>query len=287
MGLPRNTKTQMLKISAQLKYGVRWLDIRPTLTDGKWATGHFSFGAGNWHGGNGEYLKDIIDSLNDFTSRNKELIIVNLSHGFNTDTFRGNKHARMTQEEWDWVMTRLERVNYRVENRSYVRDLTKSRVFKFIKGRPAVIIVVDDLVDKKYPPGFIGPATQVPVNVSGFAKKGFFTRSQFPLFDEYANTENQKRMAADQLTKMKKRRKRPKSKMFLLSWFLTQFLHPVLPNARDANRALIELLWPAMSPSTYPNIISVDAYPADRDIAALAMAINYHFAPRCNITTPQ
>ncbi|KAG4282111.1 hypothetical protein FPRO06_11014 [Fusarium proliferatum] len=287
MGLPRNSKTQMLNVSAQLKYGVRWLDIRPTLTKGKWATGHFSFGAGNWHGGNGEYLKDIIDGLNDFTSRNKELIIVNLNHGLNTDTFRGNKHARMTQVEWDWVMTRLERINYRVENRSYVRDLTKYRVSKFIEDRPAVIIIVDDLVDKRYPRGVKGPATLVPVNVSEFAKKGFFTRSQFPLFDEYANTGKQKKMAADQLTKMKKRRKRPKSKMFLFSWFLTQYLHPVLPNARDANRALIELLWPAMSPSTYPNIISVDAYPADRDIAALAMAINYHFAPQCNITSPQ
>lgn len=69
--------------------------------------------------------------------------------------------------------------------------------------------------------------------------------------------------------------------MFLLSWFLTQRLNPVILNAKQANRALIELLWPRMSPSAYPNIISVDAYPENRDLAALAMAINYHFAPLC------
>ncbi|KAF4419075.1 hypothetical protein FACUT_11605 [Fusarium acutatum] len=281
LGLPWNSKNQELNISAQLRYGARWLDIRPSKTGGKWATGHFGFDLGNWHGANGEYLDDIIKGLNDFTKRNKELIILNLSHGLNTDTFRGNKKAAMTQEEWEQVMIKLEKINYRVENRSYIRDLTKLRVSKLIPGRSAVIIIIDDLVDKKYSAGFKGRIEQVPVDVSAFAKKGFFKRSQFPIVDDYAKTNNQKKMAIDQLAKMKKQRKSPKAKMFYLSWFLTQRMRPIISNAKQVNRALIELLWPAMSASTYPNIISVDAYPENADLAALAMAINYHFAPLC------
>ncbi|KAF5578905.1 plc-like phosphodiesterase [Fusarium subglutinans] len=285
-GTPANAQNQKLHIPEQLKNGARWLDLRPSKTGGKWATGHFSFGWGNWHGGNGEYLDKIIADVNAFTKSNKELIIINVSHGLNSDTFKGKKNARMTQREWNEVMTKLEKLNYRVENRSYVRDLTKLRVSQLIPGRAAVIIIIDDVIDKKYYNGSQESIKLAPVDVSAFAKKGFFQRSQFPLVDHYAETKPQKKMAADQLTKMKKHRKSPKSKIFLLSWILTQRMKPLIHNAEMANRALIELLWPAMSASTYPNIISVDAYPDNRDLAALAMAINYHFAPLCDIHTP-
>ncbi|KAJ9414848.1 hypothetical protein FOXG_14792 [Fusarium oxysporum f. sp. lycopersici 4287] len=281
LGSAWNTKNQELNISMQLKYGARWLDIRPSKTGGKWATGHFGFDLGNWHGGNGEYLDDIINSLNDFTKRNKELIIVNVDHGLNSDTFKGKKNAKMTQKEWEEVMMKLERINYRVENRGKEDDITNLRVSEFIAGRAAVIIVIDDIVYKKFSAGSEEYNTKVPVDTSAFADKGFFNRSQFPLYDSYAETKNQKKMVVDQLTKMKKQRTSPESRMFLLSWFLTQRLNPVILNAKQANRALIELLWPRMSPSTYPNLISVDAYPENRDLAALAMAINYHFAPLC------
>ncbi|KAF5534352.1 plc-like phosphodiesterase [Fusarium napiforme] len=284
-GQPANTKTQQYNISEQLRYGARWFDIRPSKTGGKWATGHFGFSLGNWHGGNGEYLDDIIEALNYFTKRNKELIILNLSHGVNSDTFKGKKNVWMTQGEWNEVMTKLKKINYRVKNRSFVRDLTKLRVSKLIPNRAAVLIIIDDHVQKKKITGLKEKTILVPVDLSAFADKGFFNRSQFPLFDEYSNTKHQKKMTVDQLTKMKKQRKSPKSKMFLLSWFLTQRVHPIIPNALHANRALIELLWPAMSPSTYPNLISVDAYPQNADLAALAMAINYHFAPQCEVSS--
>ncbi|KAF5648664.1 plc-like phosphodiesterase [Fusarium sp. NRRL 52700] len=286
LGLPSNTITQELPVSGQLKNGARWLDIRPSKTGGKWATGHFGFSHGNWHGGNGEYLDDIIAGVNNFTKGNKELIIMNFSHGVNSDTFRGNKNAWMTQEEWDEVMTKLAKVNSRIKNRGHVRDLTKLQVSKFIAGRAAVIIIINSLMEKEYYNGTKKSIKLVPVDVSAFADKGFFQGSQFPLVDDYAETKHQKKMVVDQLTKMKKQRKSPKSKMFLLSWFLTQRMNPVVSNAKKANRALIELLWPAMNASTYPNIISVDAYPDNKDLAALAMAINYHFAPLCKIYTP-
>ncbi|KAF4949268.1 hypothetical protein FGADI_9039 [Fusarium gaditjirri] len=280
-----NTKNQMLNVSMQLKYGARYIDFRPSKTGGKWAAGHFGFDCGNWHGGNGEYLEDVIDSLNEFTRRNQELIILHLDHGLNSDTFKGNKRAKMSQEEWEDVMKRLERINYRVKNRGNESDLTSLRVSDFIPGRPAVIIVVDDYHYKKTPKGTPDYDSQITVDTSAFADKGIFNGSQFPQHDDYANTNNQKKMVADQMEKMKRYRKSPESKMFLLSWFLTQRLNPIIFNAVQANRALIELLWPRMSRSTYPNIISVDAYPDNRDLVALAMAINYHFAPRCEISS--
>jgi hypothetical protein len=271
LGLPSNTMAQELNVTMQLKFGVRWLDVRPSKTAGGWAAGHYSFSHGNWHGGNGEWLDDIVDSLNRFTENNKELIIMKLDHGLNSDTFRGKKNARMTQEEWEQVMKKLERINYRVENRGHEVDLSRLQVSEFIQDHAAVIIVIDDRVYK----------TKARVDLSAFADKGFFRRDQLPLYDKYAKTSNQNKMIKDQLTKMREQRFSSDSSMFLLSWTLTQRLHSVIGNAKHANRALIELLWPAMSPLTYPNIIGVDAYPANRDLAALAMAINYHFAPRC------
>ncbi|KAI8664571.1 hypothetical protein NCS55_00966400 [Fusarium keratoplasticum] len=270
-GAPLNSKTQELSVAGQLEYGARWFDIRPSKTGGKWATGHYSFKAGNWHGGNGEYLDDIIDGINRFTENNKELIILNVAQGLNSDNFKGDKHAKISQAEWEDVMRKLERINHRVENRGGEEDLSQLRVSDFIQDRAAVIIIVDAQLYK----------TEDRVDLSAFADKGFFRRNQLPLFDKYANENNQNKMIADQLDKMRKERTSPASPMFLLSWTLTQLGLDVIANGKGANRALIEKLWPAMSSSTYPNIINVDAYPSNRDFAALSMAINYHFAPHC------
>jgi hypothetical protein len=92
-------------------------------------------------------------------------------------------------------------------------------------------------------------------------------------------------MIDDQLAKLKARRMSPTSEMFVLSWTLTQgtnnLLESIVGNGEGANRALPELLWPATSTRTYPNILYVDAYPANRDIAALAMAINLYHTRTC------
>ncbi|KAJ4326729.1 hypothetical protein N0V84_002847 [Fusarium piperis] len=266
-----NTKTQELSVASQLEYGARWFDIRPSKTGGKWATGHYSFLPGSWQGGNGEYLDDIIDGINRFTDNNKELIILNLSHGFNSDNFKGDGDARISQGEWEDVMRKLERINHRVENRGGEPDLSRLRASDFIQDRAAVIIVVDAQLYK----------TEDRVDLSAFADKGFFRRNQLPLYDSYADTNIQNDMIANQLDKMRKERQSTDSPMFLLSWTLTQDILNIIENGKGANRALIEKLWPAMSSSTYPSIISVDAYPPNRDFVALSMAINYHFAPRC------
>ncbi|KAK3387857.1 PLC-like phosphodiesterase [Podospora didyma] len=275
LGLPINTLTQELNIREQLQFGARWFDIRPVIAGGNWKTGHYSFhdGTDAWHGGNGEEIRSIVDGINDFTANNKELVILKLSHGLNTDTFAGDKDNHLSQAEWARLLTFLEGINNRVINRGSTPDLSRLRVSDFISdNRAAVVIVVDDVVDSR--------GTRVQISAAA-ADKGFFQPGQLPLYDSYANTNNQDGMISDQLGKMARQRPNPTADMFLLSWTLTQSGLSIIDNAKGANYALEEKLWPAMSPSSYPNVIDVDAYPRRGDVAALSMAINYHFARTC------
>lgn len=270
-GLPVNTKTQELGLKDQLQFGARWFDIRPVIAGGDWTTGHYSFGAGEWQGGNGEYIAPMVDRINEFTASNKELVILKLSHGLNTDNFYADKNNHLSQVEWDQLMTLMEGITDRVTGRGATPDLSKLLVSDLIADRAAVIVVIDDVVD----------SYGTPVDVSVFADQGFFRPDQLPLFDEYANKSDQDKMIDNQLGKLTLQRQSRGSEMFLLSWTLTQLGLSVIENGKAVNRALAEKLWPVMTIDTYPNIISVDAYPANRDIAALSMAINYHFAQMC------
>lgn len=271
VAIPVNTKTQELSIRDQLRFGARWFDIRPVISGGDWTTGHYSFGAGAWQGGNGEYIAPMIDRINEFTASNEELIILKLSHGLNTDTFYGDKHNHLSQVEWDQLMTLMKSLNNRVRNLGATQDLSNLLVSDLIANGAAVIIVVDDVVDEY----------GTPVDVSAYADEGFFRPDQLPMFDEYADQNNQDKMINDQLGKLTLQRPSRGSNMFLLSWTLTQLALSIIANGKAVNRALVEKLWPVLTMDTYPNVISVDAYPSNRDIAALSMAINYNFARLC------
>lgn len=87
-------------------------------------------------------------------------------------------------------------------------------------------------------------------------------------------------MVEDQLAKMKAHRP---NNYFLLSWTLTQDIaeavcgtETILKLAASTYPALYLDLLPACSPSSYPNIIYVDALDS-KDVAALAMAVNTLF----------
>lgn len=79
---------QSMSVYGQLVSGSRFLDIRPVVAGGKFATGHYSMvgKAVGWQGMNGERIKDIIADVNRFTADNRELVIINLSHDIDTDT---------------------------------------------------------------------------------------------------------------------------------------------------------------------------------------------------------
>lgn len=79
---------QSTSVYGQLVAGSRFLDIRPVVAGGKFATGHYSLVGKpvGWQGMNGETIKDIIADVNKFTADNRELVVINLSHDIDTDT---------------------------------------------------------------------------------------------------------------------------------------------------------------------------------------------------------
>lgn len=267
-----NTVTQITDIGDQLKYGSRWFDIRPVISGGAWKTGHYSWTFGSWRGGNGQDIKSIIAQINTFTEKNNELIILDVTHGLYTDDWAGEHDSGLTQDQWDGLMEELLTLNNRVTDTGNIEDLTRLRMDQLIQDRAAVLVVIDDAAkDGK------------TVDTSRFADQGIFNRTQFPLYNRYSDENVQEIMIQDQLSKLEKNRPSPTSTMFLLSWTLTQH-NPVLPiveNSEGANRALPELLWPALSSETYPNVLCVDAYPDNADIVALAISIILYFARTC------
>ncbi|KAF2023112.1 PLC-like phosphodiesterase [Setomelanomma holmii] len=276
-GTPVNTLTQRLDIAGQLKYGSRYFDIRPVLASGRWKTGHYSFSdlLGAWVGGNGQDMRSIIDQVNAFTANKKELVILYMTHGYDTDHWTNEKDAGLTQAQWDELLTGLTNPTSGIKNRltgvGGVKDVTLYRLNQLTTNSATVIIVVDE-----------NTKSGQKVSTLRFADQGIFNGAQFPKSESYSNTNDQEKMANDQLVKMKAQRTTPTSNMSVLSWTLTQGITTsIIDNAENVNQALPELLWPATSTNTYPNILYVDAYPDNGDVAALAMAINLYHARIC------
>lgn len=287
-----NTETQNFGIYRQLYNGARHFDIRPFLTGGGWWTGHFGWSkitTYDWRGGYGQSMTSIINEINNFTASYNELIVLRLSHAFTDDfkTHMNSEGPRFTQEDWNSFITQLLRINHLVKGVDSSTDLTKLQVSYFIENRPAVIVVIDDNTLNITHPDQDGPL----VNVSSFVKEGIFFRDQFPLTSKWSDSDDEDDVVNDQLDAMKKYRTDPRQPVFLLNWALTKqgvdniciggLFGAITDFAIHFNNLLFRALWETMASNTYPNIIAVDGFQSSSDIAALAVAINYHFAPKC------
>jgi len=281
-GIAQDTQTQTLNVGDQLKYGSRWFDIRPVIAGGHWYTGHYTWVEIAWGGSNGQSLSDIISEINSFTSSNDELIFIWLSHGLDTDKFAGDPENHLTQANWDELLSVLLEINHRVISLSSGVDLSQKLVSDFIKNGAAVLLIIDDEIK--------GGGNVV---IDSWVSSGFFARDQLPYTGTYTNTDDLDTMTNDQLKKLNSNRPSPRSELFLLSWTLTQNVADVvnfvfasiLDLAAKANPVLYEDLWINLNSESYPNVLVVDGYPSYGDLAALAMAINYYFAPSCVNTT--
>lgn len=312
-----------MTVGKQLEAGARWFDVRPVIAGGKWATGHYTFfngiklpggldkipglgdlakeigklGGGDkemvlegWQGGNGQYITDIVREVNEFTEQNPgELVVINLSHGLNTDTFSGNSNAHLSQQEWEKLMTQLLAVKNRATHITQPNiDLTYLSLSDLLppsdngdasRRGSAVLLVVDDITSDN----------NQRVDLSKFANQGFFFRGQLAIFDSYADTNNLNDMISDQFAKMQTHRTKADDAMFLLSWTLTQppettIIGSIVQYAQDANMALGEKLWAQgrMTRQTYPNVVSVDAFDGDGEVAGLVAAINWWLTGECS-----
>jgi hypothetical protein len=262
-----NTQVHRLTLRDQLRAGSRYLDLRPVISGGVYKIGHYGYieALNSWQGGNGQTIAEITQDINSFTPSNKELVVLNFSHDYNTDV--GNDAYRsFTQGEWDALFEQLAALSnlWVAPGDPTTVDLTTIPLQNFIGGGQAAVLVI------------IEPST---VELGDWAKRGFYKYSQFNVYNSYSNTKDADTMSQDQLLKMAQQK--PQGAYFLLSWTLTEdaeqaiFGPSVLSLADQVNQALYLRVMQASTAEVFPNILYVDAFTSP--VTALAMALNNRF----------
>ncbi|KAG8841886.1 hypothetical protein FRB91_004609 [Serendipita sp. 411] len=263
-----NTLTQWLPVSGQLTAGARLFDIRPTLYQQTYATGHYSHAEIlGWVGLSGQTMQEIVDQINAFLDVNHELVILRLWASQNIN----DSHRPFNQKEWDDLMALMAhpttglRHLFVADNPTQV-DLKTLPLQKYIgNGKSAVVVQIQ----------------QFDVNIDAFASKGFYKDWQLQYYDVYSDTTDFQKMKDDQFKKMRdycSANPIDKRVLFVLAWGLTlegtQNLYGnIRQNGDYANRQLFKV-FPEVSKEVYPNLISIDSI-RPGDLPALAMAINW------------
>ncbi|KAF4534445.1 Glucanbeta-glucosidase [Lasiodiplodia theobromae] len=270
---------QSRDVYGQLLDGARYLDIRPVIGAGELWTGYYGRTLNYfWMGDRGQRLRDVVDGINRFTARHKELVIVNLSHAINTDVGATN-YCDLSQNEWDRVFDEFARLNDRfiVCSDQDAMNLTRQPLRNFIgDDRAAVIIVVE----------------APNVNLGKYEHQGFFTHEEVNVHNDNPSRDDCHEMTRDQLRKLDMMDSAADPRLFMLSWTLTpqvqnfsfsggwdaQWHGPeskrcVRNMAYSANKELFLKCLPHCYGRNVPNILFVD-FLEGRDFAALAMAVN-------------
>jgi len=206
----KDTQTQSLGIRGQLEFGVRYFDIRPVIGGGGgYWTGHYSNTTGiTWQGARGQSIESIIEDINVYTSYNKELIILNLSHDLNT-TVGNNSYRPFYTDEWHPLFTELQHLTALVPFDNTCQDLTSYKLSSFIGGDKAAVVVIVQ------PGNEDAPWPVMPA-------RGFFRYRSFNVYNAYANTNKFYDMQSDQIRKMITQESLSPPPPFLLSWTLTE-----------------------------------------------------------------
>ena len=269
-GDARSSQTQANSIADQLALGIRFFDIRPVIAGGGFYTGHYGNLPGlGWQGVNGQSIRQIIQQMNAFTASNKELLILSISHDFNTDA--GRHYRGFNQEEWDRFLQELSGLDSLFLSPQGTPDLTLLTMNQLIGNKQAAVIVVI-FIDRSH------------LTLGNFTGRGFYYDSQFPFYDNYANSNDPKVLMEDQLRKLHLERNHPDKPLFSLDWTLTQrtlqdvTIGPsVLEMASFMDPRLVTNVIPSCSAKTFPNILSIDKADNATSIA-VATAINALFA---------
>jgi hypothetical protein len=244
-------------------------------------------------GGNGQSLADIIQQVNDFTSKYNELVIINLSHTLDTD----NRYVDLTQAQWNELFDTLKGINDRftVKNPG-TTDFSNKVLGDFITNRASVFIVA------RLPSG---------ISLGDYANQGFYSDVHFPLSDYYSDTNDRTTMKADQFRKLRDDRNvvadaaTRRDTFHVLSWTLTQqaedvllYDKAILNMGAAAFDDLVSEAWNQFTPQSFPNVLYVDALgirdqsvfplssrpidgvPVTGDLVALAVAVNNGMAGR-------
>jgi hypothetical protein len=276
------TQTQTHGILQQLQRGARYFDIRPAISNGKFVTGHYGWvnDAFKVQGCNGQFIDEIINDVNAFTSSYPELVILSVAADINTDV--GEPYRNFNQSEWNELLDQLQLINYpygSLENPDPNVDLSKLTLNDYIAPNgvnvPAVVVIVSP--------------NDKTVTLGPYFGNGFYYGKNLPITGTYAGSDDLATMAKDQIAKMQALRTSPDDEMFQLSWTLTQqqgdvfpFVTPILKFADWANPFIGLELWPYITKQCFPNILITDdinSVSPDQMVntchtTALAIAIN-------------
>lgn len=213
-----------------------------------------------------------------------------------------NNYVALSQAQWNQLFDQLKGINNRILNANAgSADFSNKVLNDFISNSASVLIFVSDM-----PSG---------ISLGDYANQGFFSATNFPIFDSYSNSNNAATMESDQLSKLKSNRNlvsdpaQRKDKFHIFSWTLTQQADDVLnPDRAIMNLAvsvyddLFNNAYNAFTPQSFPNVLYMDAFairdkpvvfPYDKpatvtpsaDVAALAMAVNNGIAGRNSYIT--
>lgn len=263
-----NTLCQWIDVAGQLDAGFRYFDLRPNIASGKFVMGHYSEILDSWVGGNGQDLASIITQVNDFLDHNNELVILDMSHMYNTD----EDWRPLNGDEFNRLLTQLTGLKHRYDGPTGPNgDLSSLPLNTFIRDGSRVVVL----------------NSESTVRLPAKPPAGIFPSSALNIFNSFSNTDNVSRMRTDQLSKLAANRKSRDDRIFLLSWTLTTVLN-IRELATRAHAALFDQaadgLWQTVyrnRATSYPNILYIDgigqAPPSpleNRNVAALSMAMN-------------
>ena len=261
LGSACNTVAQTHDIAGQLARGARFFDFRPFYSDGDyWYLGHFDWDGDTLLGCAGQKLEDALQDVLDFydAGHPKELTILYFSH-----CYVDNDYKYCANLDWEHVTDLI---------RTYLGDYLihcdkcenlQNKTVDELLHMGSVLVVLDGIT---------------------YAIKGddLFSSDQFPLYNEYSNSNDLDTMRADQQAKLLLENNHWVSdtdqeiQEFLFSWTLTLSTHQaefcwsgatpsILDLAAEARPALMpELSWllnqSYLNYPFLPNILYVDAF---------------------------
>jgi hypothetical protein len=286
-----NTKTQSNNILQQLEAGARYFDIRPIIGGGEFHTGHYTevkekdlknklpdWAASSiseiigWQGARGESLSSIISEVNTFTKYHNELIILSLSHAYNTDHYYHDFNIKEWRSLLNTIKSNMDCLFVTKD------DLLTKKMSDYIKNESAVLIIIPTHNFKK---DFKKDFEKEFENTDGI-----YLGDKFKISGEYSSKHELEEMRKDQFYKMRNYSNNP-SKFFKLSWTLTQSdEQAALCNTRffgrliqkygswligddkivriedlstKANDSLYTII-PKITKDNFPNVISIDYF---------------------------
>lgn len=260
-------QTQPTTIYDQLVNGSRYLDVRPVMAgENDFRAGHFSSNSLLGQAGcYGQSMNDIISDINKFTQQYAELIILDLSHGYDAT----NNYVDLSVDQWSTLFTQLTQnlSNLALINADYETGIVFNNTLNsFIGNGKASVMVCLDVSGILPDPSFQG--------------RGIFSQANLLTYNSYSDTTDVDTMVQGQLNELDNYETNQMGQVIdqlhLVSWTLTpqSATDPSIQTlAGNANIPLFKDLLGAATEAAFPNVILVDWF-ENTNTTMLAMAIN-------------